>query len=104
MTRPKSVAIGPFKYTVLYTELENEEDSAFIKFSVRRIVANEDLDDQNLAESLLHEVLHGLIDLTGERPTTDEDRTASEKLIAALSPWLYQFIRSNPTFISFLQE
>lgn len=100
MSCPKKLTIGPFRYAVMVPSFLPDADGA-TNYSQRVIAVNGSLSEQSQRETLLHEVLHAVIDQTGFRNLEKEEE---EKLVASLSPPLLSVLRSNPTFVSFLTE
>lgn len=71
-----------------------------IDFDRLEIKICEGLADQKEAETLLHEILHGILDATASQETKDGE----EALVNRLASGLTSVIRDNPELIDFLQE
>lgn len=99
--RPRKLDVGPFRYEVIYGPLTSE--SGFMQANEKRIVIGEN-PHQTMAETLLHETLHAVIDMTGLRNTGPEADAEEEKWVASISPVLYAVLRSNPTLVSYLLD
>lgn len=98
--KPKKVNVGPFRYTIAWVE-DLPESSGFTNMDHRIIGVAGSCDEQTQRETLLHEILHAVIDMTGLR---GEDKDKEEKLVASISPVLYDVLRSNPTVVAYLLD
>lgn len=108
MTTPKSVRVGPYRYTVKVDadrikELEKESNVdlyGITTHGILEIVLQPDVADTVLRETLLHEVLHAVLFNTGiSDRMTDK---AEEHLVRALSPALFSLLRDNPDLVQYL--
>jgi len=108
MSTPTSVRIGPYRYTVKVDlsrikELEKESDSDLYGITTHghlEIVLHPDVADTVLRETLLHEVLHAVLYVTGTSDRLSDK--AEEHLIRSLSPALFALLRDNPDLVQYL--
>lgn len=109
MTLPKTVTIGPFKCSVVCTEYAIEKASLEEGVELdgqwqprsQVIVIRPGMAADQEAETLVHEVLHGLMEMIGaelEVPL-EIDR---EGLVTKLSPVLLDTLRRNPQMVRYL--
>lgn len=93
-----ALKIGRAKYKVRYRRLL----PAFlgrIFFSTRSIVADDSQDGAELADTLLHESMHGIWDQRKLGPRVREERAVTE-----LSSGLMCLFRDNPGFLDGLER
>lgn len=95
---PSRLKVGPFVYRVDTTDEMDDQDGTTMT-SEKSILLRKSLDDQSIRETLVHEVLHAILDLTWFRGYDDEER-----LVASVSPLLYQFLRDNKKVVGWLLE
>ncbi len=104
---PKHVQIGPISYAVNMTqeaigkarkECGETEMMGGIKYSQQDIVIDPDIAPDQKADTLLHEVLHGIVSNCGlkDKPLGEED------CLGALSFALLDVLRRNPELVSYL--
>ncbi len=99
---PESVQIGPRRYEVLFDleelhrvehddgqDLYGQSDHAKL-----RILVDPSLPHDQRADTLLHEVLHGLTELTGIADDLGPKR--EERVVGRLTPALLDLLRRNP--------
>lgn len=55
-------------------------------------------------DTLLHEVLHAVMWLSGGKHVFGLDHEDEEKLIRVLTPWILAFLRDNPESLEYLLE
>lgn len=104
MTIPKSVVVGPHTVTVrsdpdtclLLREDGKSGDSLKPQLVIR---VDTTCPHTTAADTLLHEVLHHIWDITSLR-LGDNER--EERVISALSPLLLDVLRRNPTLVTYL--
>jgi hypothetical protein len=95
----KQVKIGARTYAIHEQDAEensvfkeHEEAYGYIEYPTSEIYIRSDLEITFQNETLIHEILHGLLDNTG----IDEINT--DQITKALSPRLYAFLVDNPDF------
>ena len=102
---PEFVQIGPFRYAVSTDETAalkcaHESNSTWVFGAVRhkdlKIVLTPDQATGQLRDTLLHEVLHGIIYVTGGIAEGEE------KIVQQLSSTLLDTLRRNPDLVWFL--
>jgi Zn-dependent peptidase ImmA (M78 family) len=103
VVRPKAVRIAGLRVTVVYGDLVTETGEGDGAYLSRQgtIAVNRDMGADQERETFFHEVLHACIDQTNLRSTDSEKE---EKVVSALSPVLFGFIRDNPRAVAYLQE
>jgi len=98
---PKSVTIGPHKYTILRCpkvvdqgrDLNGECDPDELVIRLRKYMRR-----SMSREILLHEVMHALA-ANGGSPIPDK---MEEKFVTVMAPALLQVLRDNPDLLKFL--
>jgi len=96
---PPTITIGPHTYSVEVCDdipgaLIGETNS--MQLTIR---LHSDMPESVTAETLLHECLHGIWDLT---PLRDFDDSVEESVVAALAPPLLDLLRRNPKLVALL--
>lgn len=102
--RPRSVRVGASRVTLQFDDPlvdETAEATGTYLGTSGVIKVSPYLGHDQQREVTLHEVLHACIDQTNLRGS---DKDAEEKLVAALSPVVFGFIRDNPRAVAWLQE
>jgi hypothetical protein len=104
---PRTLDIGPHVYAVDVNAKRADDASvryAQVNIPKLEIVVNPDQHASQMADSLLHEVLHAVMDLqgacVGEAPLVDPK--AEEPLVRAMTPLVLDVLRRNPDFVAFL--
>lgn len=103
MTRvspPKVVKIGPFPFDVVYRHDSNlagelEADEGRINLAQDQPLAQEQ-------DSLLHEVLHGCLFVTGVGHTLDD--ATEERIVRPLATCLLDTLKRNPRLVDYLRS
>lgn len=99
-TIPDMLKIGPITYKVILAEaLEDEETKQRLFGEIdyeRRTIALADGESQNECASLVHELTHALLEITGI--------DLSESRVNALAYALFGCFRDNPTLFPEWQE
>jgi hypothetical protein len=103
VTVPNSIKIGPYRYQVKVTSLD-PFGAGDINYGITQrehqvILLEEEQADDAMADSLLHEVLHAIIFVSGYNEMNNDEE---EDLVARISPFLLSVIRDNRAFIRFL--
>ncbi len=95
----KQVKIGARTYTIHEQDAEensvfkeHEEAYGYIEYPTSQIYIRADLETTFQNETLIHEILHGLLDNTG----IDEINT--DQITKALAPRLHALLVDNPDF------
>lgn len=105
---PATVQIGPRRYDVLLDleelhRIEHDEGDDLYGQSDHgklRIIVDPTLPFDQLADTLLHEVLHGLTELTGI--IDDLGHKREERMVRRLTPALLDLLRRNPELVEYL--
>ena len=79
---------------------ECAECAGFIDSQKAVIFIREDLNSQVMAQTILHEALHGLVDGMAASESDDGD----EALVTRLGVALTQFMRDNRNLVDWIQE
>ena len=103
MKPPRTIAVGPYRFTVTQAPLENPTDGTLHSYAVTQknqetITLHTGQSAGNLRDTLFHEVLHTCWH-AGCLPSGQE-----EEIIGTLSPLLLDTLRRNPRLIEFLFE
>jgi hypothetical protein len=99
---PKSLRIGPYDIPVKITDIKAEEGrvlfgtySALGSIELNPIAPN----PIHAADTVLHEILHGVYGNSGLGPISEE-----EQICSALSTGLLQVLRDNPKLVAWLTK
>lgn len=99
---PRSLRIGPYDIPVKITDIKAEEGrilfgtySAFGSIELNPIAPN----SIHAADTVLHEILHGVYGNAGLSPINDE-----EQICSAISTGLLQVLRDNPGLVTWLTK
>lgn len=103
---PTHIQVGPMRYTVAVDQVAiNAEGSSKHVYGVTlhkklSIFLAEGMAADQEADTLLHEVLHACLNVTGQDlPYTD---TQMEAVVYGLSPVLLDTLRRNPDLVAYL--
>jgi hypothetical protein len=99
---PASIRIGPIDFAVDVREDLREDDRALdgqIRYGETTIRLHADLAHQAQVQTLLHEVVHGMLTQMGRAKMCKD-----EELVDALAFSLYQVIRDNPDLVRMIME
>lgn len=109
MIHPKKIKIGPFIFTVSFTDAAVRKAAAGSEEPVHGLTS---FGDQLIAiapallaverEVLLHETLHGICAVSGLKDRLKG--TQEEDVVSTLSPYLLDILRENKTVTQFLLE
>lgn len=110
MKPPKTIVVGPITYTVSTDRAdlnavvvkEGESLVGHVDHDAQTITLHDELGRDALAETLWHEVLHGIFDQVGI--ATELGPADEEKMIRRLSPATLDTLRRNPKLVRFLLE
>lgn len=106
---PKEVKIGPYKFQVkndkasmdsARVRFETIEAIGFTSTNEQCIFVDPDLEEDMKAETLLHEILHGICEATGISCSFDEKE--EETFIATISPLLLDVLRVNEEILDYM--
>ena len=97
----KSVRIGPFD--IIFTTLVGEERDkclgTYSETSMAISLRDTFPSDQQMAETILHELLHAMFSVAGI-----QDKDSHERTVSLLSTCMAQVIRDNRKLTDWLQE
>lgn len=107
MTLPQRVQIGPYVYRVSQDGAEcnaaqvadSSQFWARIQHTTNTILVNPDQQPSRKRAMLLHEVLHGVLDLSDTR---DRKEMTEEDLVQALAAPLLDTLRRNLDLVAYL--
>lgn len=108
MSFPTTIIVGPYEYTVRLDkdrieELEKESGDELYGMTTHNlleIAVHPHMHNTLIKETLLHEVLHAVLYVTGiSHGMSDDDE---EQLIRSLSPCLFMLLRDNPGLVDCL--
>lgn len=95
---PKVVRIGPWKFDVVQRDMQDK--SGLCDFDQCDIIINSRIVEQAQRETLLHEVLHAVMDATGLDEWLGEEQT--EDAVRRLSPMLLDTLQRNVELVDYL--
>lgn len=107
MKPPKVIHVGPIRYAVVFAEHaiavveRGDADRLYAHHDPRKqqITVDPDQGPDQLADSLLHEVLHACVAVTGIDETLGDKE---ETVVRSLSTCLLDVIRRNPRLVEWL--
>jgi hypothetical protein len=93
---PRTLALGGTRYKVkfksaLRSPQDNTKCNGYCDFKNRVVAIDEDLDDNNLEQTFLHEVVHAIIDVWA----IDSDIQLDESTVDRLASGFHAFIEQN---------
>lgn len=105
---PEHIDVGPFRYTITADELSRhraQEASQTILLGQTdhnelTIVLSEKMPDGVARETLMHELLHVVNEVTGLRSKWGNAK--EERIVRRLSPVLLELLQRNPDAVNFL--
>lgn len=98
MDLPDRVQIGPYSFHIELNKEVNDAGNSWgrIMYDSQRIFIDPAVERTKIAESLLHEILHGVLHVSGYR--LDDE----EKFVLGTSTILLDTMRRNPDVVEFL--
>jgi hypothetical protein len=108
---PKSVRIGPLRWRITtslgsynaFAAAENDGKAlGFSQLETLTIVLKPGLPDSLLRETLLHELLHAIIQTQGGVFDVAKEEEHEEAAVAAISPLLLSTLRANEDVLEFI--
>ena len=93
--------IGNRRYKVLFQPIEDEEVDGYINYTQSEICIDSTIAKDFQQETLLHEVLHGIVDDAKLYSFFSEELI--EKFIEVLTPRFIQILNDNPELIKYLK-
>ncbi len=104
MSIPDKVQIGPHSLPITQEQADYNAKAAsdqttcwgWIEYGKGRIIINPDQCESHKRVALLHEVLHGVLDLADQRHENEED------IIRQLAAPLLDTLQRNPALVSYL--
>lgn len=109
MKVPRTVQIGPSRFDILIDEAEINKvaceaggDGREGSYDGQRqkILIRPGLGEDRTAETLTHEVLHALMEMTGI--ANDVESNLEESMVTRLAPVVLDLLRRNPALVHFL--
>jgi hypothetical protein len=96
-----TVNILGIPYTVERVPVVNKGAYALgqIDYGQQRITIDEDLREERAQVTLLHEVIHGILESLGF-----DEETKNENMVQSLALGMYQFLVTNPKFHKTLKK
>lgn len=103
---PSSIQVGPYRFTIIedeatYNRKVVEDDAntwGTIEYGRLRIILNPNQAPDHKRVTLLHELLHGVEDIS------DQAHDNTEKVIRQLAAPLLDVLRRNPELVAYLLE
>lgn len=108
MSVPRELVLGPVTYTISTSLVDvgracRDQGEVLLGATDHpslRIVVDPDQAPGQARDTLLHESLHAVFQISG---LSDEWGDAKEeRVIRRVSPWILELIRSNPALVAFL--
>jgi hypothetical protein len=100
---PKSIRIGPFTIPVFIKDMPKDEEGRIL-FGLYTPASSIELNTTapnaiHAADTMLHEVLHGVYGNAGLGPMSQE-----EQVVSAIATGLTQVLRDNPKLVAWLTK
>lgn len=97
---PQAIQIGPYRFTVEEDKRLTEANNCYgrIDYTPQIIAIYPEMSQERTAAVLLHELLHGLWDLSHLGGYEGDE----EKTITALAPALLDTLRRNPDLVRYI--
>lgn len=108
---PKSVRVGPLRWRITtslgdfhaFAEAENDTTAVgFCNLESLTIALKPNLPDSLLRETLMHELLHAIIQTQGGIFDTAKTEELEEATVSAISPMLLSVLRANEDVLEFV--
>lgn len=106
---PAKITVGPHVYTVEVSAKRANDASvryAQVDHATLDIIVNPDQHPSQMADSVLHELLHALCDMqgvaVGDKPLIEP--AAEEPLVRGMAPLLLDLLRRNPALVTWLTD
>jgi hypothetical protein len=100
---PKSIRIGPFTIPVFIKDMPKDEEGRILfgQYTALGVIELSTIapNPVHAADTVIHEVLHGLYGNAGLGPMCQE-----EQVVSALSTGLVQVFRDNPKLVAWLTK
>lgn len=98
---PKKIKVGPYTYTVqLYPDSTISDHGACV-YAHQTIFINPNQHPDRAGDTLLHEVLHAIWDLSGFDVMPD---LHEETVVRSFASWLSQVLKDNPELTKFVTD
>jgi hypothetical protein len=102
---PKSVKVGPFRYKVRFGVHEHDEGHLLLgrlhHISETMLVSTIQ-SKRNQQETMVHESLHGILELTGLSYEMRDQPEMEEELVRRLAPTILGWLRENKGMTTWL--
>jgi hypothetical protein len=96
---PKKIKVGPYNYTVeLYPNSEYSDHGACV-YTHQTIFLNHNQHPERAGDTLLHEVLHAIWDLSGFDQVAELNE---ENIVRSMATWLSLTLKENPKLVDFI--
>lgn len=107
---PRSLTIGPFKITIdtskkAQERVDRDSDGPLYGMWDGRqasILLSSRAADTIIKETLLHEMLHAIFELSGASSVHIKDSDTEEGIIRSATPMLLDTLKRNPRIVSYL--
>ena len=104
MTRPDSIKIGPFEYTILFKEdMDPFRELVGMSHHDDLEIWIKELSELKMREVLVHEIIHCILHVYGGAPQP-EDVLEQESAVTALGFGWLQIVRDNPHIVDWIRE
>ena len=97
MERLRSVKIGPFVYSIEYTDNSIFEYAGMINFLEQKTYIRESLPNTGELDTIIHEVIHGIHHVMGLT-----DGSSEEEFTRGGATGLLMVLRDNPDLLQFI--
>ena len=115
MSIPLRIKVGPMVIRVtldadpvrehrIERGLSPDDGMAISHMHAQTIAIRPDLGPDQMRDSLLHEVLHWCVVVSGVQRVGEEWRDAEEGFVSAISPTLLGVLRDNPELVEYLMS
>jgi hypothetical protein len=92
--KPRSIVIGGTKFKILYKKIENFGE---LHFDERQIFLRKDLKAEELFDTLMHEVVHATLSLSGLTYILDDEKQ-EEATVRIIEHFLFPVFKKEYNF------
>lgn len=104
MPVPIAIKVGATTYDVAVKKRLPENRYGDTRNGIASIRLNKVMTLGPTQDTLLHEVLHAVVHVSGMQNVLEFSDESEEKMIRILTPWILGVIRDNPELIEYLTE
>lgn len=104
MKLPSKCKIGGVSFTIGNEHVSDPDNYGGLNLHTNYIFVNPKMGKEQQRLSLVHELLHVLVNYSGAKSVAKLTAEQEEILVTVMEPMLLSLLRDNPQIIKFLQE